>query len=244
MYNSQYYSCEQIDQRLLQGYLDDYNSQTGQSLTKEQFLTKLGNIFAKETLIDNTAVNIGYFVCDTAAGTAAKVLTVAGYELLLGGSFKVKFINRNTAGSATLNINSKGAKALYYGGKPVSAFNSWDNNEVVEIYYDGINYYANNVESNLKMFPMESTSSNYISPNILYRWGAITELEIISFQEAQEGCVNEYMLEFTVSGDNFTLTLPEGIRWIEEPTWYDGYTYQVSIINNLAVYAGWEAQEV
>lgn len=148
MYNSQYYTCEEIDERLLQGYLDDYNTQTDQRLTKEQFLTKLGNVFAKENVIDNTAVNIRYFVCDTAADTVAKVLTAAGYELFLGGSIKVKFSHRNTADSATLNINSKGAKALYYGGKPVSASNSWDNNEIVEIYYDGTNYYANNVEGN------------------------------------------------------------------------------------------------
>ena len=148
MYNSQYYTCEEIDERLLQGYLDDYNTQTDQRLTKEQFLTKLGNVFAKENVIDNTAVNIRYFVCDTAADTVAKVLTAAGYELFLGGSIKVKFSHRNTADSATLNINSKGAKVLYYGGKPVSASNSWDNNEIVEIYYDGTNYYANNVEGN------------------------------------------------------------------------------------------------
>lgn len=150
MFNSQYYTCEQVDERLLQGYVDDYNTQHSQSLTKEQFLTRLGNIFAKETVIDNTVVNIGYFTCDTAADTAAKVLTVAGYSLFQGGSIKVKFLNRNTADSATFNINSQGAKALYYGGKPVSASNSWDNNEIVEIYYDGTSYYANNVEGNFK----------------------------------------------------------------------------------------------
>ena len=150
MYNSQYYTCEQIDQRLLQGYLDDYNTQTGQSLTKDQFLTKLGNVFAKENIIGNNAANIGYFVCDTANGTPAKVITAAGYELFQGGSIKVKFTNRNTALSATLNINGNGDKALYYGGKPVSNSNSWDNGEVVEIYYDGTSYYANNVEGNFK----------------------------------------------------------------------------------------------
>lgn len=150
MFNSQYYTCEQVDERLLQGYLDDYNSQTGQSLTKEQFLTKLGDIFAKETVIDNIATQIGYYECDTAAGTAAKAITVADYALFAGGSMKVKFANKNTADNATLNINSQGAKALYYGGKAVSASNSWDNNEIVEIYYDGTSYYANNVEGNFK----------------------------------------------------------------------------------------------
>lgn len=43
MFNSQYYTCEQIDQRLLQGYLDDYNNQNTLTLTKEQFLTTLYN---------------------------------------------------------------------------------------------------------------------------------------------------------------------------------------------------------
>ena len=81
-----------------------------------------------------------------------------------------------------------------------------------------------------------------ILPNELNKWGKIKSLTINSFQGAQEGHVNEYMLEFTVSGDNFTLTLPEGVRWVEEPTWEDEYTYQVSIVNNLAVFAGWEAQ--
>ena len=146
MYNSQYYTCEQIDERLLQGYLDDYNTQTGQSLTKAQFLTKLGSIFSKEGVIDNTATQIGYYECDTAAGTAAKAITVANYALFAGGSMKVKFANKNTANNATLNINSQGAKALYYQGERASATNSWDANEVVEIYYDGTSYYANNVK--------------------------------------------------------------------------------------------------
>ena len=89
----------------------------------------------------------------------------------------------------------------------------------------------------------ESTEvKEFILPNELNKWGKIKSLTINSFQGAQEGHVNEYMLEFTVSGDDFTLTLPEGVRWVEEPTWENGYTYQVSIVNNLAVFAGWEAQ--
>lgn len=50
MFHSQYYTCEQIDQRLLQGYLDDYNQQTGQNLTKAQFLSKLGNLLDIEVV--------------------------------------------------------------------------------------------------------------------------------------------------------------------------------------------------
>lgn len=48
MYNSQYYTCEQIDQRLLQGYLDDYNQQNNTNLTKEEFLELIYNKLQNE----------------------------------------------------------------------------------------------------------------------------------------------------------------------------------------------------
>lgn len=146
MYNSQYYTCEQIDQRLLQGYLDDYNSQNDTNLTKEQFLTLLFNTIGRNSTVDNLVTQIGYYECDTEGATAAKEITVANYALFAGGSMKVKFANKNTVDNATLNINSQGAKALYYQGERASSTNSWDEGEVVEIYYDGTSYYANNVK--------------------------------------------------------------------------------------------------
>ena len=75
---------------------------------------------------------------------------------------------------------------------------------------------------------------------ILNVWGAVTSLTISLAAGAAE-VVNEYMMQFTVSGTAFTLSLPSGIRWTEEPEWEDGATYQVSIVNNLAVAAEWEA---
>ena len=48
------------------------------------------------------------------------------------------------------------------------------------------------------------------------------------------------MLEFTVGSSEFTFTC-NNIRWVDdnEPDWTNGYTYQVSILNGLAVSAGW-----
>lgn len=86
----------------------------------------------------------------------------------------------------------------------------------------------------------ETTAS--ITPRDLHAWGGVQSLEV-SFVNGTPGCENEYKLEFTVSGDNFTISLPAGVRWIEEPEWQDGWTYQVSILNNLAIYAGWEAAQ-
>ena len=80
-----------------------------------------------------------------------------------------------------------------------------------------------------------------INPNVLNVWlSAISSLSV-TFYAGKGGRPNEYMLEFTVSGDSFTLTLPNNVRWAIEPEWQDGYTYQVSILDNLAIYAGWEA---
>ena len=59
MYNSQYYTCEQIDQRLLQGYLDDYNSQNDTNLTKEQFLTLLHTILTSGLTIGDIVQVLG-----------------------------------------------------------------------------------------------------------------------------------------------------------------------------------------
>lgn len=79
-----------------------------------------------------------------------------------------------------------------------------------------------------------------IEPNVLNVWGSIEALTI-SLTGAVSGQVNEYMLQFEVDGDNFELILPSGVRWLEEHSFEDGNTYQVSIVNNLAVAAGWEA---
>lgn len=90
--------------------------------------------------IDETLTNIGYYTCSTAAGTAAKTVTAPGYVLTSGGCIRIKMTNTNTANNATLNINSTGAKALYYNGAQASLSNSWEAGEVLEVYYDGTQF--------------------------------------------------------------------------------------------------------
>lgn len=101
------------------------------------------NVATKAT---NNETKLGYYVCDTEGNLAAKVISDAtGYILSKGGSIKIKMINANTVNNTTLNINSTGAKALYYDGERASANNSWEAGETIEVYYDGTSYYANNV---------------------------------------------------------------------------------------------------
>ena len=86
-----------------------------------------------------------YCLCTTRANVAGKTANLDGYALSLGGSIKILMSEANTANNATLNINSTGAKPLYYDGERASATNSWEAGETVEVYYNGTNYYANNV---------------------------------------------------------------------------------------------------
>lgn len=95
--------------------------------------------------VNGALLSTGYFECSTAAATAAKTVSATGYALRVGGSMKIKMTNANTANDATLNIQSTGAKPLYYDGQRASATNSWEAGETVEVYYDGTSFYANNV---------------------------------------------------------------------------------------------------
>ena len=115
---------------------------------------KIASANAVSGAIDNASENIsnalnaktGYYECSTNAGAATKVVTATNFILAEGGSIKIKMTNKNTSnGSVTLNIGGTGAKHLMYDGEAVSATNPWEDGETVEVYYDGTNYYANNV---------------------------------------------------------------------------------------------------
>ena len=110
---------------------------------------------------------------------------------------------------------------------------------------DGLIYIGGNpttmdVFSTIIVNQTDTTTS--IEPNKLNRWGSVNGLTI-GLTAGASGRTNEYMMEFVVSGSNFTLTLTSSVKWIdgEQPDWENGLTYQVSILNNLAVAAGWEA---
>ena len=94
------------------------------------------------------------------------------------------------------------------------------------------------IDTSPRVVQQTATSVN-IDPNVLNLWGSVGSLNIL-LATAQTGRMNEYMMQFTVGSADFALSLPSDVRWVEEPTWEQGSTYQVSIVNNLAIYAGWE----
>lgn len=83
-----------------------------------------------------------------------------------------------------------------------------------------------------------------IQPNVKNIWvDPIAELTI-TFAEGISGYDNEYMIQFQCPDNEPTaLTLPQGLQWVDDDPidLQPGWLYQISIIDNLAIYAGWEA---
>lgn len=81
-----------------------------------------------------------YGACSTAAGTAAKTVSItAGTPTLEAGlRVAVKFANANTAGTPTLNVNSLGAKNIFHNGAQITTGgNKALLAGTVEFIYDG-----------------------------------------------------------------------------------------------------------
>ena len=72
------------------------------------------------TTYSNAGLGQGYATCTTAAATAAKVATLSSYKLVTGGIVAVRF-SYDVPASATLNVNSTGAKAIYYRNAAITA---------------------------------------------------------------------------------------------------------------------------
>lgn len=86
----------------------------------------------------NMSLGNGYGTCATDGVTATKVVTLSGYSLLVGGVVAVKFTNAVPA-NATMNINSKGAKSIYYHGAAITA-NIIQAGDIATFIYNGTQY--------------------------------------------------------------------------------------------------------
>lgn len=84
---------------------------------------------------------IYYGVSSTAAGTAAKTVTVDDdFELSTGSQVMVKFAATNTASAPTLNVNSTGAKTIQYRSAALEIPETLATNRTYLFVYDGSVY--------------------------------------------------------------------------------------------------------
>ena len=109
--------------------------------------------------IDGSANAINYGVCATAAATAAKTVAITGFSLITGSTVKVKFSYTNTVANPTLNVNSTGAKAIYYRGSAIST-SYLKAGSVYEFVYDGTNWeFIGDINTNTT-YSAATTSAN------------------------------------------------------------------------------------
>lgn len=83
-----------------------------------------------------------------------------------------------------------------------------------------------------------SDTSFSLTPNVFHKWGSVVSLNLSLATPSNTDIVNEYMFEFTSPSTPTNLTLPNTVRWIAIPSIEANKTYQVSIINDLAVIGG------
>ena len=120
----------------------------------------------KEDIDMFTANGLYYGSCTTAAATAAKEVTIIneGFGLSVGTVVTVKFTNTNTASNCTLNVNSTGAKPIYfdssvYTGSDEEICGKADKN--ITYTYDGSNWVCIGGGDGSNVDIWEGTKSQY-----------------------------------------------------------------------------------
>ena len=89
----------------------------------------------------------------------------------------------------------------------------------------------------------QTESEVTIAPNTLNVWDEIETLTI-NLQAPTEGIVNEYLIQFTSGSTPTVVTLPEDVKWASPLKTKANKIYQISIVNNLAAYAEFNALNV
>ena len=96
---------------------------------------------------------IGYYECNSLATDATKVTTsgTVGTDSYVitenGGQMKIRMNKANSVDSnVKLQIGNTTALPLYYNGLPASSSNSWEEGEVLSVYYYDNKYWASNAQ--------------------------------------------------------------------------------------------------
>lgn len=80
----------------------------------------------------------GYGVCNTAAATAAKAVSLPSYRLMQGGVISVRFVH-DVPANATMSVNECTAAPMYYRGDAIQA-DVIIAGDIATFMYDGDKY--------------------------------------------------------------------------------------------------------
>ncbi|MCH5257266.1 MAG: BppU family phage baseplate upper protein [Lachnospiraceae bacterium] len=113
---------------------------------------------AKKDMLTNKHI---YGTCSISSGTVAKTVSITDWKLADGAIAIVKFTYANTASNPTLNINSTGAKAMYYQNSRISGSGIIKANIPYLFVYDGTYFQlVGNTNDGKTVAVQESTPSD------------------------------------------------------------------------------------
>lgn len=109
---------------------------------------------------------IHFGVSTTSANTQIKSVNCTNFTLTTGSRIMVKYTINNTASNPKLDVNSTGAKSIYYHNAPIGK-EALKANEVHEYVYDGTNWiYVGTLAINVGITVDSSNSTLYITSPI------------------------------------------------------------------------------
>lgn len=183
----------------------------------------------------------GYFTCGASAdkgGLQTKVVD-NDHDYIkpsYGGAMKIRMYQVNTYVPTTgnpvkLKIGSETAAELLYNREPVTPNNSWEENEVISVYYDGSVYQASNAQGSVKKDDVPTKFSD----NVVKSGGLYDTIEEELYEKTlNTEKINSSTFTFTqgvqIYYNNGQLNTSAGSGWystvdyIEINNWYSIYT--------------------
>ena len=210
-------------------------------------------------------LGFGYATCSTAEATTAKTASMSSYALTAGGIVSIKFTNAVPA-NATLNISSKGAKAIYYRGAAITAgvIGAGDTATFVYSTY----YHLISIDRAVPTKTSELTNdSGFLTQHqdisgkadktqtvtvstggavtqaldagkIYVFTGALTSLTL-TFNTPSTGDLAQYHFIFSTGSTAPTLTLPSGVMMPDGWSVEADKRYEVDILDGYGVAVSW-----
>ena len=170
-----------------------------------------------ELVDDNAKLGNGIGTCSTSSGTALEV-TLDNYKLVKNGIIAVTFEN-DVPANATLNINNKGAKAIYNEGSAIEA-DVIKAGKTVMFAYDGTNYVVTSLGGG-------GSNSEFVGIKLTEPDGEVDGLIGTTITITNED-TSETILSTTWQGDIIVAEIADGIEYTVTSGGATGYV----IVNN------------
>ena len=155
-----------------------------------------------------------YATCGTAAAEVAKVAATtpgSNFSLETGARITVKFTVTNTAANPTLNVNSTGAKAIYYRGSAISA-GYLAKDRTYEFVYNGTQYeLVGDIDTNTNTDTTTTTGATDTSSKIFLIGATSQSTAPTTYSHdtayvGTDGCLYSNSSKVATLGDNNTFT--------------------------------------